>query len=80
MTGKPYFWWTGPFWIIDEFNETFLLGTLAGDIMPKWVNGFRLKPYLVHTQPNPFIGKQHDWDPPTVGEMEDVEVYSPQFW
>jgi hypothetical protein len=40
MLGKLRFQWTGPFWIIDEFNGTFQLGTLAGDIIKSWVNGF----------------------------------------
>ena len=33
MPGKLRFRWTGPFWIIDEFNGTFQLSTLAGDIV-----------------------------------------------
>ena len=33
MPGKLRFRWTGPFWIIDEFNDTFQLSTLAGEIV-----------------------------------------------
>ena len=40
MPGKLRFRWTSPFWIIDEFNDTFQLGTLVGDIVKSWVNGF----------------------------------------
>ena len=54
MPGKLRFRWTGPFWIIDEFNGTFQLGTLAGDIVKSWANGFRLRPYRGTTPPNPF--------------------------
>ena len=54
MLGKLGFQWTGPFWIIDEFNGTFQLGTLAGETVKTWVNGLRLRPYEGSTQPNPF--------------------------
>ena len=40
MPGKLRFRWTGPFWIIDEFNGMFQLGTLAGETVKSWVNGF----------------------------------------
>ena len=30
---------TGPFWIVDSKNGTYQVGTLLGEIMPKWVNG-----------------------------------------
>ena len=33
IPGKLRFRWTDPFWIIDEFNDTFQLGTLADDIV-----------------------------------------------
>ena len=61
MPGKLRFRWTGPFWIIDEFNGTFQLGTLAGDIVKSWANGFRLRPYRGTTPPNPFT-ETHDTD------------------
>ena len=32
-----------------------LLGTLAGEILLKWVNGFRFKPYVGPTPSNPFL-------------------------
>ena len=59
MSGKLRFRWTGPFFIIDEFNNTFQLGTLAGDIVRSWVNGFRLKPYHDKIPPNTFVKQQH---------------------
>ena len=54
MPGKLRFRWTGPFWIVDEFNGTFQLGTLAGEVVQSWANGFRLRPYRGSTPPNPF--------------------------
>ena len=54
MLGKLRFRWTGLFWIIDEFNDTFQLGTLADNIVQSWVNEFRLRPYHRTTPPNPF--------------------------
>ena len=62
MPGKLRFRWTGPFWIIDEFNGTFQLGTLAGEIVKSWVNGFRLRPYQGSTPVNPFT-ESHDTGP-----------------
>ena len=51
---RKAFWWMGPYWIRDAENGTFELGTLASKILPKEVNGFRLKPYKGSTAPNPF--------------------------
>ena len=45
MPGKLRFWWTGPFWIINNKNGTYQVRKLAREILPKWMNGFRLKPY-----------------------------------
>ena len=42
MPGKLRFHWTGPYWIIGAENRTFMLGTLAGEILPQKVNRFRL--------------------------------------
>ena len=58
MPGKLRFRWTGPFWIVDEFNGTFQLGTVVGEIVKSWINGFRLRPYQGSTPPNLF-GKTH---------------------
>ena len=33
MLGKLRFYWTCPFWMIDDFNDTFQLRTLASDII-----------------------------------------------
>ena len=54
MPRKLRFRWTGPFWITKEYNGSYQLGTLAGEILGKWVNGFRLKPYKGHMPKNPF--------------------------
>ena len=40
MPSKLRFRWTVPFWIIDEFNGTFQLDTLAEETIKSWVNGF----------------------------------------
>ena len=45
MLGKLRFWWTGPFWITQGFKGSYQLGTLAGELLEKWVNRFRLEPY-----------------------------------
>ena len=49
MPGKLRFRWTGPYWIVVAEKGTFTLGTLAGEILPQKVNGFRLKAYAVTT-------------------------------
>ena len=54
MPGKQRFWWTGPFWITREFKVSYQLGTLAREVLKKWVNGFRLKPYKGMMLVNPF--------------------------
>ena len=54
MPKKLRFRWTGPYWIVAAEKGTFTLGTLAGEILPQKVNGFRLKPYAGPTPPNPF--------------------------
>ena len=72
MLGKLRFQWTCPFWIIDEFNGTFQLGTLAGDIVQRWANGFRLKPYNGTIPPNPFAKSSQDTDQPTTDAMADA--------
>ena len=54
MPGKLRFRWTGPLWITKEYNGSYQLGTLVGDLLSKWVNGFRLKPYKGQVPENPF--------------------------
>ena len=54
MPGKP-FRWTGPYRITNAKNGTFKLGTLVDQILPGKANGFRLKPYIGPTPPNPFL-------------------------
>ena len=49
MPGKLRFWWT------------YQVGMLSGKILPKWVNGFGLKPYQGLMLENPFqVKKQAD--------------------
>ena len=40
MPGKLRFRWTGPYWIVGAENNTFQLGTLAGEVLRQKVNGF----------------------------------------
>ena len=54
MPGKTSISMDRPFWIVDNNNGTYQVGTLLGEIMPKWVNGFRLKPYKGSMPTNPF--------------------------
>ena len=54
MLGKLRFRWTGPFWITREFKGSYQLGTLARELLEKWVNKFRLKPYEGLMLVNPF--------------------------
>ena len=59
MSRKLQFRWMEPFWIIETFNDTFHLGTLAGETLKNWVNRFRLKSYHGPTPPNPFAKQEH---------------------
>ena len=54
MPRKLQFGWTGSFWITKEFNGSYQLGTLASEILKKWVNVFWLKPYKGLMPKNPF--------------------------
>ena len=66
MPGKLRFRWTGPFWITKEYNGSYQLGTLSGEVIGKWANGFRLKPYKGHMPANPFKQDpeiRHDEEP-----------------
>jgi hypothetical protein len=56
MPGKLRLRWTGPYWIVKADNGTYQLGTLSGDVLPQWVNGFRLNPYYGKMPANPFNG------------------------
>jgi hypothetical protein len=58
MPGKLRFRRTGPYWIVGVEQGTFQLGMLAGEVLQQKVNGFRLKPYLGPTPPNPFPAEQ----------------------
>ena len=60
------------FWIIDEFNDMFQLGTLAGDVVRSLVNGFRLKPYHRKIPPNPLWGNNTT---PTNPRQETWQVH-----
>ena len=59
MPGKLRFRWTRPYWIIDIKNGMYQVGTLAGEKVPKWINGFRLKPYQGEMPENPFRTEDH---------------------
>jgi hypothetical protein len=54
MPGKLRLRWTGPYWILHEKNGTYHLGTLLGEVVTQWANGFRLKLYYGKLPPNPF--------------------------
>ena len=79
MPGKLQFRWTGPFWIIGAYNETFQLGMLAGEALSHWVNGFRLKPYCGLTPHNPFTKHRQDLDKSKVGTTADRKGITPEF-
>ena len=59
MPEKLRFRWTGPFWITKEYNGSYQLGTLAGEVIGKWANGFRLKPYKGCMSANPSKGTRN---------------------
>ena len=61
MPGKLRFRWTGPFWITKEYNGSYQLGTLSGEVVGKWANGFWLKPYKGHILANPFKQDPKIW-------------------
>ena len=53
-------------WITKEYNGSYQLGTLSGEVIGKWANGFRLKPYKGHKPSNPFKQDseiRHDEEP-----------------
>jgi hypothetical protein len=54
MPGKLRLRWTGPYWIMKADNGTYQLGTVSGEVLPQWANGFRLKPYYGKMPDNPF--------------------------
>ena len=60
MLEKLRFRWIGPFWIVNNYNVTYQIGTLAGEVLPKWVNGFCLKPCQGRTLENPFQQQSGD--------------------
>ena len=76
MPGKLRFRWTGPYWITREFNGSYQLGTLAGEVMGKWVNGFRLKPYYGPMPWNPFEQTKANTDPNTGKNDETVNNHA----
>ena len=49
-------------------------GTLAGEILGKWVNGFWLKPYKGRMSANPFQKKEDPQDP----ENQQEEGLAPE--
>ena len=59
------FRWIGAYWIVNAENDTFELGTLAGEILWQKVNGFRLKPY---SRPKPL----NQFENPVKLKIKDV--------
>ena len=64
MQEKLLFRWTRLYWIIKELKGSYQLGTLAGEIIGKWVNGFRLKPYKGPMPANPITILERDGENP----------------
>ena len=58
ILGKLRFRQTEPYWIMREFKGSYQLGIVAEEVVEKWVNNFRLKPYYEPMPQNPF--KQRD--------------------
>ena len=52
----------GPLWIIKEYKGSYQFDTLAGEILGKWVNGFRLKLYKGRMLKIPFQGDEDSQD------------------
>ena len=69
--GKCWGSYIGPYWITDAIKGTYQLGTLASEVLPKWVNGFQLKPYARPTPPNPFTEAKNNDE--NVGGEESIE-------
>jgi hypothetical protein len=44
--------------IVKSDNGTYQLGTLSGEVLPQWANGFRLKPYYGKMPANPFVSTE----------------------
>ena len=44
-------------------HGSYQLGTLVGEVLGKWVNGFRLKPYQGPMPRNPFEQVKNDTEP-----------------
>ena len=56
-------------------NGLYQLGTLVGEILGKWVNGFCLKPYKGRMPENPFQKDEDPQDPehrPEEGQVPGV--------
>ena len=81
MPRKLRFRWTGPFWITKEYNGSYQLGTLSREVIGKWANGFRLKPYKGHMPADPFKEDpkiRHEEEPtPTAPEIRHEEEPTP---
>ena len=71
MSGKLRFRWTGPFFITREYNGSYQLGMLAGELLRKWVNGFLLKPYKGQIPENPF---REDENPQNMVNQRQLEA------
>ena len=72
MQGKLRFRWIGPLWVTKEFNGSYQLGILARELLSKWVNGFRLKPYKGRMPENPFIEPENPQNTKSRIEIRDT--------
>ena len=74
MPGKLWFRWIGSYWIVKEFKGIYQLGTLAGDVLDKWVNGFQLKPYKEPMPVNPFKAPEQHEGNEDAGDHRTAEI------
>ena len=72
MPGKLRFGWIDPFCVTKEFNGSYQLGILARELLSKWVNGFRLKPYKGRMPENPFIKSENHRNTESRTEIGDT--------
>ena len=74
MPGKLRFGWIDPFCVTKEFNGSYQLGTLSGELLIKWVNGFWLKPYKGRMPENPFIKLENPWNTESRTKIRDTSA------
>ena len=57
-----------------EFKGSYELGMLAGEVLAKWINGFRLKPYKGPMSENPFKQSEEQQVPETAALPSTTEL------